>query len=71
MENKTNAEIGIPLEKTKRKVIARKPTMLSKVKNRQELRDSYLRRKKTSIEDIVSVLVSNMITELTKEIEDV
>ena len=66
MENKNSAEIGTT--KPRRKI---KPTMLSKVKNRQELRDSYLRRKKTSIEDIVSVLVSNMITELTKEIEDV
>ena len=57
--------------KPKRKIIAVKPTMLSKVKGRQELRDSYLRRKKTSIEKLVDVLVTNMITELAKEIENV
>lgn len=48
-----------------------KPSMLSKVRNRQELRDSYLRTKKSRIEVIVSKLVGNLIEELSKEIENV
>ena len=58
-------------KKFTRKIVAIKPTMLSKVKGRQELRDSYLRRKKVVVEKLIDVLVTNMITELTKEIENV
>lgn len=58
-------------KKSTRKIIAIKPTMLSKVKGRQELRDSYLRRKKVVVEKLIDLLVTNMITELTKEIENV